>query len=800
MKIKIFILILICFSAIKTGFSIEIPNTNSAHLSGKITEKTSSEPIPGVSIYFPDLKVGTISKPDGTYSIDKLPATKLLVQVRFIGYKMVTRQIDLSKEQTLDIQLEVSVTEISEVVVTGQTGGVENNRTPSPIAVIPRIDMLQNSSTNIIDALAYTPGVSQITTGTGISKPVIRGMGYNRVVVINDGIRQEGQQWGDEHGIEIDDNTVNRVEILKGPASLAYGSDAMAGVINMLSAPTLPEGSVKGNISSNYQTNNGLIGYSLNQSGNKQGFIWDVRYSNKLAHAYQNKYDGWVYNSGFREQAATVVLGINRSWGYSHLHLGAYALKPGIVEGERDETSGKFIKADESVASWSDFHSYQPDAPFQKIAHYKAVWNSSVFIGQSRLEATLGFQQNQRKEFESADEYGLFFLLNTVNYDLKYLFPEKNNWKFSAGVNGMGQKSENRGIEFLVPAYRLFDFGIYTIANKKIGKLDLSGGIRFDSRSETGDALYLNNSDEKTTATDPDATERFKAINKKLTGFSGSLVGTYQISEAVYTKMNVSRGFRAPNIAELGSNGVHEGTLRYELGNENLKPETSLQFDFIFGINTTHVSTELDLFTNRVNHFIYINKTADQSDNPIYEGLPVFQFSEGDAQFYGGEFQFDVHPHPWDWLHIENSFSYVRGTLLNQPEDSHNLPFIPAPVWVSDLKFELGNPVKWMNQAYLKIGMDKTWVQNHVYSAFDTESKTPGYTLLNAGFGSDFVFGHRSRFSLYISANNLANVAYQSHLSRLKYAGINPATERTGIYNMGRNISFKLLIPIDFSD
>lgn len=800
MKIKIFILILICFSVIKTGFSIEIPNTNCAHLSGKITEKTSGEPIPGVSIYFPDLKVGTISKPDGTYTLGKLPATKLLVQVRFIGYKMVTRPIDLSKEQTLDIQLEISVTEISEIVVTGQTGGVENNRTPSPIAVIPRIDMLQYSSTNIIDALAHTPGVSQITTGTGISKPVIRGMGYNRVVVVNDGIRQEGQQWGDEHGIEIDDNTVNRVEILKGPASLAYGSDAMAGVINMLSAPTLPEGSVKGAISSNYQSNNGLIGYSLNQSGNKQGFIWDARYSNKMAHAYQNKYDGWVYNSGFREQAANVVLGINRSWGYSHLHLGAYALKPGIVEGERDENSGKFIKADESIASWSDFHSYQPNAPFQKIAHYKAVWNSSVFFGQSRLEATLGFQQNQRKEFESAYEYGLFFLLNTVNYDLKYLFPEKNNWKFSAGVNGMGQKSENRGTEFLVPAYRLFDFGIYTIANKKIGNLNLSGGIRFDSRSETGDALYLNSSDEKTTATDPDATERFKAIDKKLTGFSGSLGGTYQISEAVYTKMNVSRGFRAPNIAELGSNGVHEGTLRYELGNENLKPETSLQFDFIFGINTTHVSTELDLFTNGVNHFIYINKTADEGDNTIYEGLPVFQFSEGDAQFYGGEFQLDIHPHPWDWLHIENSFSYVRGTLLNQPEDSHNLPFIPAPVWVSDLKFELGNPVKWMIQAYLKIGMDKTWAQNHVYSAFDTETKTPGYTLLNAGFGSDFVFGHKSRFSLYISANNLANVAYQSHLSRLKYAGINNATGRTGIYNMGRNISFKLLIPIDFSD
>jgi iron complex outermembrane receptor protein len=808
MKIKIFFLILICFSAITTGFSIDIPNINSARLSGKITEKTSGEPIPGVSIYFPDLKTGTISKPDGTYSIDKLPATKLLVQVRFIGYKMVTQQIDLSKISTFDVQLEMSVTEISEVVVTGQSGGVENNRTPSPIAVVPRIDMLQNSSTNIIDALARIPGISQITTGTGISKPVIRGMGYNRVVVVNDGIRQEGQQWGDEHGIEIDDNTVNRVEILKGPASLAYGSDAMAGVINMLSAPTLPKGSVKGNISTNYQTNNGLINYSLNQSGNKNGLIWDIRYSNKLAHAYQNKYDDWVYNSGFREQAASAILGINRSWGYSHLHLGVYALKPGIIEGERDSLSGKFTKiitqpngeTTDAIAGWSDFHSYQPQAPFQKIAHYKAVWNSSLFIGQSRLEATLGFQQNQRKEFESADEYGLFFLLNTLNYDVKYLLPEKNNWKFTTGINGMGQKSENKGTEFLVPAYRLFDFGIYAIANKKIGNLDLSGGIRFDSRSETGDALYLNSNDEKTVATDPDATERFKAIDKKLTGFSGSLGGTYQISESVYTKMNVLRGYRAPNIAELGSNGVHEGTQRYEIGNESLKPENSLQFDFIFGVNTTHVSTELDLFTNRVNHYIYSNKIENQNDNPIYEGLPVFQFSEGDAQFYGGEFQLDFHPHPWDWLHLENTFSYVRGTLDNQPSDSHNLPFIPAPVWVSNIKIEMGSPLKFMNQTYLKFGLDKTWAQNHVYSAYDTETKTPGHTLLNLGFGSDFVFNHKNRFSLYISANNLTDVAYQSHLSRLKYAGINYATGRTGIYNMGRNISFKLLIPIDFSD
>ncbi len=808
MQQKITYLIWINLVLICSGFALPYSNSTNAHLSGKVTDKTTGESLPCVSIYFPELKNGTATKEDGSYFIDKLPATKLLIQVSYLGYKMQSKQLDLAITQTQDFTMELSATEIGEVVVTGQSGGIENNRTPSPIAVVPRTQMLRNSSSNIIDVLSKVPGISQVTTGAGISKPVIRGMGYNRVVVVNDGIRQEGQQWGDEHGIEIDENGVNRVEILKGPASLAYGSDAMAGVINMISAPTLPEGTIRGNISSNYQTNNGLIDNSANLAGNKNGLIWDARYSNKMAHSYQDKYDGWVYNSGFREQAASTTLGINRSWGFSHLLLSVYALKPGIIEGERDSLTGKFLKQvinsegrfNSAIASSSDFHSYQPNAPFQTIDHYKAVWNNSLFIGQSQLEATIGFQQNRRKEFVTPDEYGLYFLLNTLNYDFKYTLPEKNDWKFTTGINGMWQNSQNKGTEFLVPEYKLFDFGLFAILNKKIGKLDLSGGIRFDTRSETGQSLYLNSNGNIVLSSAQDAIKRFGAFSQTFKGTTGSLGATYQISESIFTKLNISRGFRAPNIAELASNGVHEGTQRYEIGNTNLKPESSLQFDYAIGLNTTHVSAELNLFTNAVNHFIFSKKlsTSGVSDQ-LYDGLPAFQFTEGNARFYGGEFQVDIHPHPLDWLHFENSFSYVNATLKNQPVESRHLPFIPAPVWVSDVKVDFDKLNHFLVNAYFKIGIDKTWAQNHYYAAYDTETATPGYTLLNMGIGTDFVSEHKTRFSLYISGNNLTDVAYQSHLSRLKYTEINYATGRTGIYNMGRNISFKLLIPIDFS-
>ena len=800
MQQKIIFLIWISLLSICSGFALPYPNSPKAHLSGKVTDKTTGESLPGVSIYFPDLKNGTATKEDGSYFIDKLPATKLLIQVSYLGYKMQSKQLDLAITQTQDFALELSATEIGEVVVTGQSGGIANNRTPSPIAVVPRTQMLQNSSNNIIDALSKVPGVSQVTTGAGISKPVIRGMGYNRVVVVNDGIRQEGQQWGDEHGIEIDENGVNRVEILKGPASLAYGSDAMAGVINLISAPTLPEGIIRGNISSNYQTNNGLIDNSVNLAGNKNGLIWDARYSNKMAHSYQNKYDNWVYNSGFREQAVSTMLGINRNWGFSHLHLSFYSLKPGIIEGERDSLTGQFLKSTSEIAGSSDFHSYQPDAPFQKIDHYKAVWNNSLFIGKSQLEATIGFQQNRRKEFVTPNEYGLYFLLNTLNYDFKYILPEKNDWKFTTGINGMWQNSQNKGTEFLVPEYKLFDFGVFAVINKKLGKLDLSGGVRFDTRSETGKALYLDTNGKVVLASDANATQRFSAFDQTFKGTTGSLGATYQISESIYTKLNTSRGFRAPNIAELASNGVHEGTQRYEIGNPNLKPETSLQFDYAIGMNTTHVSAELNLFTNSVNHFIFSKKLSTLGEpDPLFENLPAFQFTEGKARFYGGEFQIDIHPHPLDWLHLENSFSYVNATLKNQPEESRHLPFIPAPVWVSDVKVDFDKLNHFLVNAYFKIGIDKTWVQNHYYAAYNTETATPGYTLLNMGIGTDFVSGHKTMFSLYISGSNLTDVAYQSHLSRLKYIGINYATGRTGIYNMGRNISFKVLIPIDFS-
>jgi iron complex outermembrane receptor protein len=760
------------------------------YLEGRVTDKISGNPLYGVTIYIPDLKTGTVTDTAGFFRINNLPDRIIHLQVSYLGYRLIEAEADLSVTNEIDLLLEPAVSELHEIVVTGLSGSTHKNRTPAPISTIPKIQIQQVVTSNIIDAISTQPGISQVTTGAGISKPLIRGLGYSRIVVVNDGIRQEGQQWGDEHGIEIDEYGINKVEILKGPASLSYGSDAMAGVINFISAPTLPEGVINGSVLLNYQTNNGLAGGSVNLAGNRKGFIWDLRYSNKAAHSYKNKTDNYVFNSAFRENNSGGILGINRPWGYSHLHFGFYNFSTGIVEGHRDSLSGKFLKpvndngtVEYIEANQADLNSYSLFIPYQKVRHYKAVLNNSHIIGNGSLKTIIGWQQNRRQEFSdiiNAESFGLYFLLNTFNYDVNYNITLNNKLNISFGVNGMQQQSENKGNEFLIPEYSMFDIGGYIIGKKSLNKFDFSGGIRIDFRSQTIKEFE----------------NRFKYLDKNFSGLSGSAGVTYQISEILYTKVNLSRGYRAPNISELSSNGIHEGTARFENGNPDLKPEKSLQTDFAFGINSEHVTGEINYFYNNIDNFIYARKlfNVNNSDS-VTDGHSAFMYFAGNANLTGGEITLDIHPHPYDWLHFENSFSYVLATQTSQPDSTKYLPFIPPGKFTSEIRADAKKLSKYLSNSYVKLTGEFYLKQNKIFGAYNTETITPDYVLFNLGIGTDITSRNKTLFSIYAGINNLTDVSYQSHLSRLKYNGINNLTGRTGVYNMGRNISLKVIVP-----
>ncbi|MDQ4140225.1 MAG: carboxypeptidase-like regulatory domain-containing protein, partial [Bacteroidota bacterium] len=270
-------------------------------LTGKVVDQATQEPLVGATVYLPDLRKGAATNETGNFQIRNLPRGRFLVQISYVGYVSAARTVTINGETTLDFPLAASATEINTVVITGVSASTEMRRNPVPTSVIEGAQLRQRLASNIIDAIAHAPGISQITTGAAISKPVIRGLSANRVVTLNNGMRQEGQQWGDEHGIEIDEASVDRAEVVKGPGSIMYGSDAMAGVINFLAADPVEEGRIIGSVSAGYQTNNRLQAYSLFNAGNINGFNWQARLSSKQAGTYRNRYDGPVYNSGFYE-------------------------------------------------------------------------------------------------------------------------------------------------------------------------------------------------------------------------------------------------------------------------------------------------------------------------------------------------------------------------------------------------------------------------------------------------------------------------------------------------------------------
>jgi iron complex outermembrane receptor protein len=517
-----------------------------ASLTGKISDATSGKPLAGANVYFPDLKTGASSNSEGVYTIKNISQGIYLVEVSYIGYASVVENITIGEGAQKDFSLTPSVVENLGVTVTGVSRATSAKRTPIAVNLVKKEDLFRNVSTNLIDNLSKTPGVSQVTTGPAISKPFIRGLGYNRVVVVNDGIRQEGQQWGDEHGIEIDELNVSRAEILKGPASLMYGSDALAGVVNIISILPSPEGSVKGNLLGMYQTNNRQANLHLDLGGNNKGFVWGIDGSYKAAADYKNKFDGYVFNSKFNEKDFGGYVGLNKNWGYTHLYLSRFDQHVGIVEGERDSATGKFIKLindngveSDAIAGDDDFKSTDPYIPKQRIQHTKVVTDNSFNIGRDRLTATVGYQLNQRQEFADILDPGAtesYFYLTTINYNVGYHFAEQKNWRTSIGVNGMQQTSKDKGEEALIPEYSLFDIGGFVYTQKTIDKLTLSGGLRFDNRSI----------DSKERKEGPDIL--FTAFKKSFANVSGSVGLTYEATNNVTLKFNVARGYRAPNM------------------------------------------------------------------------------------------------------------------------------------------------------------------------------------------------------------------------------------------------------------
>ncbi|RKR81177.1 iron complex outermembrane receptor protein [Mucilaginibacter gracilis] len=825
MKFKIFISSLICaFVYTTVSAKILTDPPESGTLTGIVTDKTDGSPLIGVTVTIPDLKNGTTTNNDGKYILNHVPKGIFLVQVRYIGYATINQKVDFTKTTTLNFQMQMSSIETGEVVITGVARATELKKSPIPIVAVSKQALDEHAGAgNVIDQIANLPGVSAVTTGPNVSKPFIHGLGYNRVITSVDGIRQEGQQWGDEHGVEVDQNAVDRIEVIKGPASLTYGSDAIGGVVNMISPAPVAEGKILGSVQGLYGTNNGLYNGSFRLQGNQNGLVWGTVVSAKGAKDYQNQHDGRVYNTAYQEKDARVMLGLNKSWGYSYFNASVFDDKQEIPDGSRDSISRQFTKQvteDDSyrpIVSSSELNSYSISPLYQRVQLYRIYNNSSFIFGDNNsLNVNLGYQKSHRREFThptATDVPGLNLNLDTYTYDVKYNFTFAHDYESSFGLNGMYQKNTlGAGTDFPIPNYHQFDIGPFFFIKKSFGKLDVSTGGRFDSRSFTGEAAYVDNTNPtfpslytgSNPTTAPNVDKQFDALSKTFTGFSGSFGATYNVSNQFLIKGNIARGFRAPSIAELSANGADPGSQIYHTGNKNFVPEFSLQEDIGAFLTLPEVTASAELFNNDISNYIFQEQLLNPDGSPVItNGYNTFSYVQSKAQIYGGELNLDIHP--VKWLHFQNAMSLTygqnKGTGGTVPDSLKYLPFIPPLHTHSELRGNFDKGFGVFKKVYAFVGFDHFSAQNHFFAAYGTETYTAGYNLLSAGIGSNIVNAAGKKVvELFLEGTNLANVNYQSNMSRLKYFdnpnGAGPGVA-PGIFNMGRNISFKVVVPFD---
>lgn len=718
-----------------------------AKLVGMVRDLETDSALPGATIYLPDLRQGTATNLDGKYMVEEIPPGVHMVQVSFVGYETYVKQIRFNQgNETLDVELNPTVTEAHEVVVSGGYPSSQDNNAVK-IDVLSSTDLFQGGSNNIAEELEKTPGINQLSTGIGIGKPVIRGLSSNRVLVVYDGIRMENQQWGTEHGLGMDQLGIGSVELIKGPASLIYGSDALGGVVHIVPEKNATGGEIKGQLHSRYFSNTSGNQTSVGIKGNQGGIFWSLNGSNSIHADYRDGRSNNIGNTRFKGMAFNGDIGLIRKWGILELRYNRNQQELGLTSSEVVDLERK----------------YNPETPKQDIANDIIVLKTSIFLNRVKLRLNASRQFNNRKEFED-EGLALHMLLETYTLELKGSYSLSEKTQIILGSQGMLQTNENRGEEVLIPDALTRTLGFFTLYNSEVNdRFNVNAGIRYDMSYIGAD----------TTGLIPSASgeQDFGFSN-----FSGAIGGTFEMNEKIFFRGNIASGFRSPNLSELTSFGVHEGANRFELGNPSIINEQNLEFDLGTHLHSNHVNAEIAGFYNRVWNFIRLEPTNGSFVQEDGEILPVFVYNQGDAYLFGGEITLDIHPHPLDWLHYELSYETVTG----QTDNGEYLPLMPANSIGNEIKIE--SDIWKFSKAHVFVGMKHVFNQNKVAPA---EIPTNSYNLWNLGIGGEIEL-HNQIISLGCVVTNIFDEKYFSHLSRLK-------TE--GILNQGRNLSVYLKIP-----
>ncbi len=752
-----------------------VPALNAQTLTGRVTDFQHA-PLPGANVAIKALQQGTITDVDGQFILEDLPAARHEVTISFVGFEAVTRTVDLSSgDQVLYAELLPDTSNLEEVLI--ETDALENRLTLSSqsltVLSVKDLDLLRGRTLG--EMLENVAGVTALNTGPTISKPVIRGLHSDRIVILNAGLAQEGQQWGGEHAPEIDPFSPNQIQVLRGAAGVEHGVGAIGGVIRIEPRSLRATPGFGGQVTTNTYTNSRQgAGALLLEGGSArwQGMGWRLQGSFRKAGNSDTPNYG-ISNSGFQEVTGSVALGYRTENKGIETLFSHFGTELGIFTGAHIGNVSDLERAiEQGHPSTNPDFTYTIDNPKQRVLHDRFSVKSFYSLApEYHLEGQYGFQQNLRKEFDAHRPFGsevptdrpAFELqLQTHSLDLKLRHGPHGNHYGVIGWSGMRQTNINGATGFLIPNFKAYTGGLYARETILLGRWTIDTGARFDIRRMTAFPLI---------------DRQFETRQHNYSNLSAVVGLLYQLTDHWSLGMHVGSAWRPPGVNELYSDGVHHGTAQYERGDPSLEAERNQSLDATLRHQSPHADVEIGAYYNRFKGYISLFP-APQPTLTIRGAFPTFTYAQSDATLSGldGVASYQVMKH----LRLGAAFSLVRGTNRNTDAP---LFLMPADQMRLSVQVDLPNGTI-RRDGFIK--PEVRWVaqQDRVPKGVDYADPPEGYVLFNLSAGTTWLVGG-TPVQFNASVQNLMNTAYRDYLSRFRYFTDDP----------GRSVIFRLQIP-----
>jgi iron complex outermembrane receptor protein len=769
-------------------------------IEGEVYDQSSGMSIPGAHVILGDNEQTTISDENGFFSLNfRDYSDSVQITASFVGKESVLYKIGLQKSQTV-YHIHLYLNELgcekckhTDFVLVEESALSRQNSQSTQVYGTSFFQ--ENLQGNFSKSLERIAGINTINVGTGIAKPVIRGLAGNRILVTQNGIVQQGQQWGNDHGLEIDALSVDRFEIIKGAASMMYGSDGLGGLINILPEKVAAHNSLKASVQGIYKSNNGHWGTSAHISSNYHNFFVLARYSRQESGDYRIPADSFVYNgfelpifnnqlknTAVKEENVSLTLGTIQQWGVVRFTASHFGFRSGIFSGAMGIPRAYELNPDGD--------NRDIDLPSQSVSHLKGIFNLDLSLPHSaELKFDLGYQRNLRREFSFADAHlrnssnfdnsdlALQLTLQTISSNLRLVQPLNEKLKLKTGINFQQQTNQRAGFDYLLPDFSTLRSGFYSFLEfQPNSKLKIDGGLRFDYANNKNQSFSLPiqvNGSIITELSSPQLLQHF---------FNwAAAIGIWHsiMPQKVSVRAHLGRTFRVPYPVETVANGVHHGTFRHEQGSPDLQSENGTQIDFGTDLSIKKFELQFSGYLSYYKNYIYLSPTARFS--PLPDAGQLFKYLQTDALFCGGELS-------WTYniirgISLKQAYDYVWNVNL---ETSLGLPFTPAPVIQSQLRIELPKAYKIFDKAYFELNHRFSFAQKRVDR---NEKSTPAYQLFDLALGSTLKI-KKQQLIIGFQVQNVLNTAYLQHLSRYRLLNLP---------EQGRNLVFSLKIPFELS-